>query len=982
MTIMTKQNQTSDKSRIFFSYGHTEISIVDRIRESLTSLNYSVWMDTAIEHGAYWRQSITREIIRSDKTIGFLSNWALRDRSVCLDELSIAVGVSYAAVITVLLEPRQQVNIPATLSEKQWLDMSGWKEKQEQGEDVFEDWYQGKIGDLIRLLESPETRQLEGQITTLRKKLMPSLTSTKVRNLLGQSFIGREWLREELDECLSADNRIIMITGAPGIGKSAFAVHYNHYHPQAVAAIFCEWNNQLFGDERTIIRTIAFQMAVRMPDYGDILLSILEDNPNYMELDAVTLFDLLLAQPLPIDGERAQMFILIDGLDETEKENLNSLSKIIAERGKYLPDWLHFVITTREEAQVLGRFPDVCTISMNDKQDKNMSDIHEYFQTMLRSEWKDEPDFDESVTALTGASDGNFLYAAMMVNWITADHLKAQDYGVFPKGLSGIYVQYFDRKFRDIDDYIENARDPLGMLAASSAPVPVETLCRGLNWDSTDWKDFADRRLSVFLKVENGSLVKLFHKSLGDWLLSEDNRLYGVTRERGIRLLARSCYKACCRDIDKLPVYETENLLSLLDEAGMIEEYNAVRLDRKFGWRLFSAAGEYQKKEQFLLCREAYRSALDVFNFIFEHTQSEEAKADLAQVYTKRAKALSAMGEMADAVKDLTRAAELAEETENWNLLVNTYYSLAYNYAGLARYDIALDYNKKSMDVIEQHDISEVHLLIYAYNTYAYTYGGINRHQEALTYRKKVMSILEEAGKTGDSDYANMCLNIANTYRFLGEYRKALELDETTLRLRTKIYGEDSLEYAKACNNYAYTLCKLERYSESRDYFLKALAIRKKKLSSGSAFVGQSYNNLGIALCGTGEFEEALSCLRKGLEIREAVRPQNKEHIAYSCQALGELFGKTGNTEEALNYLNRGINLLEELPILNRQRSAEIFMIESEIRLKNGEYGRALECANRAAVFQDEINMPEEHPDRLRVNRMCFDLIKVNKNEI
>jgi len=86
---------------------------------------------------------------------------------------------------------------------------------------------------------------------------------------------------------------------APGVGKSAFAAQLTHTRGDTViAAQFCEWDKPDHRNAARVVRSLAFQLATRLPDYRKLLLTL----PEIAELDQVAikkneaeLFDYLLA---------------------------------------------------------------------------------------------------------------------------------------------------------------------------------------------------------------------------------------------------------------------------------------------------------------------------------------------------------------------------------------------------------------------------------------------------------------------------------------------------------------------------------------------------------------------------------------------------------------------------------------------------------------------------------------------------------------
>ncbi|MCX5756934.1 MAG: hypothetical protein NTU83_00200, partial [Candidatus Hydrogenedentes bacterium] len=115
---------------------------------------------------------------------------------------------------------------------------------------------------------------------------------------------------------------------------SAFAAQLTHRQGGTViAAQFCEWDKPDHRNAARVIRSLAFQLATRLPDYRKLLLTLPEiEGENLDRKDAAELFDYLLANPLRsvIYGGRERYLIVIDALDEAGEAGRNPLVEMLA----------------------------------------------------------------------------------------------------------------------------------------------------------------------------------------------------------------------------------------------------------------------------------------------------------------------------------------------------------------------------------------------------------------------------------------------------------------------------------------------------------------------------------------------------------------------------------------------------------------------------------------------------------------------------
>ena len=277
--------------RIFLSYGHDDNEeLVRRIKSDLEARGHDVWFDKSeIKFGDDWRRDITDGIVGSNRVLSFLSKYSTRDPGVCLDEIAIAIGVKGGNIQTILVEGESDVQPPPSVSHVQWLDMHDWKQRA--GDEIaYEQWYQGKLSEIVAVVESDESRRFAGEIQTLSEYLKPTTSDfasdARVRSLVEKELVGRKWVFKAVEEWRVSEDRssrLFWIMGDPGVGKSAIAAHLAHFYGRGtvIAVHFCDWQKPDHRGAARIVRTLAFQIAARLPDYRKLLLTL----PEIKELD-------------------------------------------------------------------------------------------------------------------------------------------------------------------------------------------------------------------------------------------------------------------------------------------------------------------------------------------------------------------------------------------------------------------------------------------------------------------------------------------------------------------------------------------------------------------------------------------------------------------------------------------------------------------------------------------------------------------------
>ena len=464
--------------RIFLSYGHDiNEELVRRIKVDLEARGHDVWFDQdEIKGGQDWRRSITDGIVASDRVLSFLSKHSTRDPGVCLDEIAIAIGAKGGNIQTVLVEGEQEVRPPASLSHIQWLDMHDWKERREQDEADWDAWYQAKFSEIVTVVESEESRRFAGEIQTLERILAPISSDSRIAQLLKKGFVGRAWLMDAVEEWRTAEDRssrLLSILGAPGVGKSAFAAHLTHYGRDKVVAVqFCEYDKPDHRDAGRIVKTLAFQLATRLPDYRKLLL-VLPEIKRLEGKSAPELFDYLLAEPLRhvIEGGRERYLIVVDALDEAGEGGTNVFVDMLAANAQRLPAWIGILATSRPESNVVGPLQGLAPIILDTATESNRNDIREFLRRELAIQLEGRPDAERLLDVVLSKSEGVFLYAERFCEDVQAGNLSLDEPGDFPAGLGGTYFQYLRRQFPDIEAYRRDVRPALRAILAAREPL-------------------------------------------------------------------------------------------------------------------------------------------------------------------------------------------------------------------------------------------------------------------------------------------------------------------------------------------------------------------------------------------------------------------------------------------------------------------------------------------------------------------------------
>lgn len=631
--------QTAEKNfvpmRLFISYGHKESEICKRIYQALKVRGHQPWFDEEqIRFGHDWRERLAAGIEKSNSVVACLSQYSTREKGVCLDELAISVGVKGGNIVSILLD---DVNPPSAVSHRQWLDMRDWEEKLDAGEGVFKPWFDAKMAELYAVLESEENREFSGQITELQNRLTIYYSTSRQAKLLRNSFVGRAWLNDAITNWLQDDTapRTCLLTGAPGVGKSAYAAHFTHYNDHVAAALFCSSEMNTFNDPRTVIQTVAYLMACRLTAYRQsLMLHLPEDRAAVQRLSEKELFEQLISKPLSlsVNGNHERMVILLDGLDECGSPENNVLAKTLYEFADSLPDWLRILIVARDIPAISVYTKGAYRIEIGSESENNLEDIRAYYRFELESKFGDDPHWNDALERMTARSQGIFLYAQMLTDLLRSrGTLGAVE--EYPDGLDAVFTRWFSWFFNE-SDFRSFWRPAISCILGSPAPLPAETLRRVMHWGENELADFR-ARLKVLLRVEKNEFdeetLVFDHAFVREWLTrGAGENVYFCSPKDGAEKLAAELFSIFERGPEELSFWEAVHLMDLpLGE----RQREMVMGSHKLAFHISDVGKYYSYHGSLDESEKAHKKVILILKNIAEQNPSDENLKYLAVAY-------------------------------------------------------------------------------------------------------------------------------------------------------------------------------------------------------------------------------------------------------------------------------------------------------------------------------------------------------------
>ena len=970
-----ERERMTEEINVFFSYAHDDKNsengavVVDRLKqliEEKSDRKIKIWLDTySIPRNKDWRELITGGIVESDRFVGFMSRKALRDPGVCRDELGIAVGSRYGIISCVLLEGERTLNPPAEFTERQWIDLSDWKKKRDEGEAEFERFLNDAADELIGILRDPETLRFNHEVKKLKESLGISAVDEMTRNdeLLKFKMTGRGWLENIINTWLNDKNgsRVMTLYADPGAGKSLFSAHFQFANPNVIAALACDSRSEEYSQTDKITDRLAYLIALRLPDYRRQLMYILTDKSTLTKTGRDR-FNTLIATPLSrvIDGERSAKLIIIDGLDEAKS---GALAEFIHSYHDKLKTYIRILITARPERMLRRQLaPSAefsCTeLNLDDYAEMNDADIRQYYEENLEDLLKDRTGCDIFMNRLVKASSGIFYYAFTILPQLRESLEKGEplESMTFPKGLNALLLETFLRKFGEpdasgsVEKYNAFVREPLSMVAASPYALPLKTLQKMQGWTNARLEDFL-RPLETMLDL-SGGFIRLFHKSFTDWLNdSEASAAFYAPKEDGIRSLAAACFKAFEQGTDEMDEYELANASRLLRSAGMKKEYEQLTDSSEYTSALKKLAKAYADDRQHERAAELYLEYARIFKEKCENggEPSHAHEAVWGSIY-----ACNALINMLDytaaevAANAALRIAEKFAEKYPDDPGMQRDLSVSYNKLGdvaKARndYNAAEGYYAKTLEIGERlaekypDDPEMQRDLSVSYSRLGDVAKAMNDYKAAEGYYAKALEIFEKLAEKYP-EAPNLQRDLSASYHRLGViaeamndykaaegyYAKALEISK---RLAEKYPDDPNLQsdLSVPYERLGVIAEALNDYTAAEGYYAKTLAISERlaeKYPEDLDFqrnLSVSYDRLGDIAKALNDYKTAEGYYSKALEIGERLAekypedPNLQRDRSVSYNKLGDIAKARNDYSAAEGYYLKALEIREKL---------------------------------------------------------------------
>ncbi|KEF58876.1 uncharacterized protein A1O9_03719 [Exophiala aquamarina CBS 119918] len=347
--------------------------------------------------------------------------------------------------------------------------------------------------------------------------------------------------------------QILWVSGRPGSGKSvisSFLIYTLQEQEMKNAFYFFRFGNQVKNNLTSFLLSVAWQLASEIPEYRRRLVRLFDDGLNVRKIAPRLIWRKLFADTLLKTNIRHPLFIIVDGLDETESALL--LLKLLGELPKArLP--LRFILVSRRTQNIAVAF---------DKLSKGLSvqsmlvdnaddDLRMYVEDEMEAMHGDAAFKQDISERILTKADGNFLWAHLVVNEILQCHTKDDVEDAMnhvPEDLEPLYERMDEalaKSMKPSDRALSQAI--LRWATCSRYPLTLDELEDALRTDHPGVLNLEHTIRTVcgeFVVVDKRSHVSMIHSSARDFLMTKPDLHFHVSPPETHHALFAKCISA------------------------------------------------------------------------------------------------------------------------------------------------------------------------------------------------------------------------------------------------------------------------------------------------------------------------------------------------------------------------------------------------------------------------------------------------------
>ncbi|MGE5344019.1 MAG: tetratricopeptide repeat protein [Candidatus Omnitrophota bacterium] len=337
---------------------------------------------------------------------------------------------------------------------------------------------------------------------------------------------------------------------------------------------------------------------------------------------------------------------------------------------------------------------------------------------------------------------------------------------------------------------------------------------------------------------------------------------------------------------------------------------------------------------------------------------------DLATSYSNVSIIYLTMGQLDRALEFQLKAIEIYEAVldPQHPYLATSYDNISKIYLTMGQLDRALEFQLKAIEIAEAVLDSRHPDLADSYNNISLIYQTMGQLDRALEFQLKAIEIAEAVLDPRHPSLAILYNNISMIYKNMGQSDRALEFQLKAIEIAEAVFAPQHPDLATSYNNISLIYQVMGQLDRALEFQLKAIEIREGVLDPRHPSLATSYNNVSMIYKDMSRLDRALEFQLKALKIREVVLDPQHPDLAASYNNISMIYQNRGQLDRALEFQLKSIKFREAVLGPQHPDLAVSYDNLALICKDMGQFGSALESQLKAIEIREAV-LPPQHPD-------------------
>ncbi|KAJ3280118.1 hypothetical protein HDU79_011982, partial [Rhizoclosmatium sp. JEL0117] len=509
--------KSTKNSGLFISYNWSTKVYVNAVVERLQAINpnLSVWIDDKnMESDIY--DSMGSGISSCQVVVACFSLGYLESVN-CMLELEFAQDLRKPIVPIFFFEEKEDISILRQKYSKAFLIIAGKLYSDFKRLNELDSKWETAFNVFFNQLEYALNKVTPSAVTarnSLDIWLVPVSFDADLKTFaLEYAPKTREWIIPYLEAWTNTEERVMYLNGGAGTGKSLIVFSLTKNLPSNFvigAMFFCHYNNAQKSDPIVLVCTIVSKLC-------QTLGGVFEEHTT----KKLSKFWWLMGwQNFLLQS----LLIIIDALDELNKDTRHSVLKILTTLCPKLPDFVKIITTGRPERDIYFALQVVSPFVLSPNNVENKTDLEVFVKYRFKTLWGESEgslEAEKCCKELVEKADGLFIYARNVCEYIKKQNLDPKqaldDIQALTSGSDGVYRAIIERELQtNRTEKLAWFKRVFAVMFTAQRPLTLPSLANVGGLDLIEVETVVAEVRSI-LKIEARGVISAIHKSVKDF---------------------------------------------------------------------------------------------------------------------------------------------------------------------------------------------------------------------------------------------------------------------------------------------------------------------------------------------------------------------------------------------------------------------------------------------------------------------------------